>query len=48
MYEPTYKNCNAIQSRAEENLMWEEKLEAMMKTMKNSKRRLEGNYNDTL
>jgi len=48
MYEPTYKNCNAIQSRAEENLLWEEKLEEMMKTMKKSKRRLEGNYNDTL
>jgi len=48
MYEPAYRNCNAIQSRAEENLMWEEKLEEMMKTMKKSKRRLEGNYNDTL
>ena len=34
------------QSRTEESLMWEAKLQEMMTTMRKSKRRLEGNYQE--
>jgi len=46
--EDTYSQYEATKSRAEENLMWEAKLEEMMMTMKKSKKKLEGSYHGTL
>ena len=46
--ENTYSQYEATKARAEENLMWEAKLEEMMMTMNKSKRRLEGSYHGTM
>lgn len=45
--ESIYSRYEAAQVREEENMKWESKLDEMMTAMKNSKRRIEGNFKET-